>query len=219
MKALILCHPKNLENDLSGHFLGELFKQIQQSYFPDVLFEYHTIDILDIRDKRLGNLHTAHFTDDVWSDKFIKEHKNEYDIVFMPDCGGSWYKDVLENISFKENIEDIINKTMMLVSDNGILYLSKFFEPHKNYIEETYKNATLKKYDAYDMPYFIFTKTKGFSEEKKTEPNSEVVAFINDLKSNGYTMDQIADMLNPSQLMVLFETMDVSGGKKSKKKK
>ena len=167
MKALILCHPKNLKNDLSGHFLGKLFKQIQQSYFPNVPFEYHTIDILDIHDKQLGGLHTAHFTDDVWSNKFIQEHKNEYDIVFMPDCGGRWYTDVLENKNFITDIEDIINKTMMLVSDNGILYLSKFFDQHKKHIEEKYKNATLKKYDAYNMPYFIFTKTKGFSEEKK----------------------------------------------------
>ena len=85
----------------------------------------------------------------------------------MPDWDGRCFKDVLENKNFGANIQDIINKTMMLVSDNGILYLSKILERHIKYIEETYKNATLKKYDVYDMPYFIFTKTKVFSEEKK----------------------------------------------------
>ncbi len=198
MKALILCHSKNLKNNLSGHFLGKLFTQIQQTYFPNVQFEYHTIDILDIKNKQLGKLHTTHFIDDVWSDKFIRAHKNEYDIVFMPDCGGSWYKNVLENKDFSKNIQDIINKTMMLVSDNGILYLSKFFIQHQNYIEKTYKNATLKKYDDYNMSYFIFNKTKGVMEEKKTGPNPLVVAFINDLTSNGYTIEQIAEMLDPS---------------------
>ena len=158
MKALILCHPKNLNDDLSGHFLGKLFKQIQNEYFPNDLFEYHTVDILDIRNKLYGNLHTTHFIADIWSDDFIKSHNHEYDIVFMPDCGGIWYTDVLENKYFEKNLEEIINKTMMLVANKGILYLSKFFDQHQKFIMNNYKNTKFKKNKEYNLPYFIFNK-------------------------------------------------------------
>lgn len=166
-QALVLCHPKNLNDDLSGHFLGELFEQIQSEYSPGV-FRYHTADILDIRGKKLFNeLHTKHFIADVWSNDFIQSHKNEYDLVFMPDAGGAWYTDVLENEHFEKNLEEIIGKTMMLVSDGGVLMLSKFFDQHQKFIISRYKNATLKKFSDYNISYFIFHKTQSL-EEKMT---------------------------------------------------
>jgi hypothetical protein len=164
-RALVLCHPKNLNDDLSGHFLGELFKQIQSEYSPDVS-EYHTADILDIRGEKLFNeLHTKHFIADVWSNDFIKSHKNEYDLVFMPDASGIWYTDVLENEHFEKNLEEIIDKTMALVSDQGILMLGKFFDQHQKFIISRYKNATLKKISDYNIPYFIFDKTQLLEEK------------------------------------------------------
>jgi hypothetical protein len=225
MKALVLCHPKNLEPDLTGHFLGDLFKQVHQKYFPNTPAEYHTVDIQNIRyNTDLKPPHKSHFVADVWSDEFINAHKNEYDIVYMPDCGGRWFKDVLniEDVSvMNKNLQDILNKTMMLVSKKGILFLSKFWEPQKKYIQSAYpKNATFEMYKSYkfgDYPYVILTKTEevNIEEKKEEEFNQETIDFINMLKASGATLGEICDMLKPSQIEILFNTL-VGGGKRLK---
>ena len=207
MKALIVCHPKNLNDDVTGHWLYNLIRQLKKKYFSGGDFKYHTVDILDIYNKTLNSVHTNHFIADVWSDAFIETHKGEYNLVFMPDAGGAWYTDVLSKPDFQANMVKILDKTMMLVADNGILMLSKFYELHGNYIKTVYKNATIHHFDEYHIDYFIFTNIKPITAaaDGKLLDDSDIKQFIIDLKNMGYTMEQISEMIDESQIHLLFD--------------
>ena len=219
MKALIVCHPRNLTENIDGHWLHILIKQLNEKYFSGNIIEYHTVDILDIWDKKLNDVHTTHFIADVWSDNFIKSHTGMYDLVFMPDAGGAWYKDVLSQVNFQASLVNIIDRTMMLVANNGILMLSKFHQPHKDYIKTSYKKAELFYYDEYNIEYFIFTNTTfkkstkligqiKTPEKENTEKNIEdkyTIQFISDLKNMGYRTEQISEMIQDSQMHLLFD--------------
>ena len=136
-KALIVCHPGKLETDLSGHFLGDLFKRIENQFFQEkTTFDYYTVDV-----RPLPNTETRknHFQADVWSEKFIGAHRKKYHMVFMPDCGGPWYTDVFEKgASFEGTLDKLIHKTLQLVSEDGILFVSKLRDPHYKYLEKKY---------------------------------------------------------------------------------
>ena len=47
----------------------------------------------------------------------------------MPDCGGEWFEKVFKHEKYTEGIRDeyekIVNKLMQLVTDDGILFISK----------------------------------------------------------------------------------------------
>ena len=219
MKALIVCHPRNLTENIDGHWLHNLIKQLNEKYFSGNIIEYHTVDILDIRDKKLNDIHTTHFIADVWGDNFIKSHTGMYDLVFMPDAGGAWYTDVLSQIKFQANMVNILDRTMMLVANNGIFMLGKFYTQHKNYIKTSYKKAELFYYDEYNIEYFIFTSTTfekstkligqiKTPEKENTEKNIEdkyTIQFIKDLKNMGYCTEQISEMIQDSQMHLLFD--------------
>ena len=219
MKALIVCHPRNLTENLSGHWLHNLIKQLNEKYFSGNIIEYHTVDILDIWDKKLNDIHTTHFIADVWCDDFIKTHTGMYDLVFMPDAGGAWYTDVLSQIKFQANMVNILDRTMMLVANNGIFMLGKFYTQQKNYIKASYKKAELFHYDEYNIEYFIFpnttfkksTKLIGqikTPEKENTEKNIEdkyTIQLISDLKNMGYNTEQISEMIQDSQMHLLFD--------------
>ena len=137
MKALILCHNRNLGKDLSGHWSGELFIKIQEKYFPNIIFTYDTVDLAALRTLRespdLGD--QKHFQVDAWSSDFTSNHKHEYNIVFMPDCGGRWFTEVF-NTSSEKSLQKIIEETMELVAFDGILYVSKLTEHLSDFIRE-----------------------------------------------------------------------------------
>ena len=215
MKALIVCHPRNLTENISGHWLHNLIKQLNEKYFSGNIVEYHTVDILDIRDKKLNDVHTTHFIADVWGDDFIKMHTGMYDLVFMPDAGGAWYTDVLKPENFQANMVNILDRTMMLVANNGIFMLGKFYTQHKNYIKASYKKAELFHYDEYNIEYFLFQNTtfkKSTKKEENKKENNEkniedkyTIQLISDLKNMGYCTEQISEMIQDSQMHLLFD--------------
>ena len=219
MKALIVCHPRNLTENLSGHWLHNLIKQLNEKYFSGNIIEYHTVDILDIWDKKLNDIHTTHFIADVWGDNFIKSHTGMYDLVFMPDAGGAWYTDVLSQIKFQANMVNILDRTMMLVANNGIFMLGKFYTQQKNYIKASYKKAELFHYDEYNIEYFLFpnttfkksTKLIGQIESPEKENNEKniedkyTIQLISDLKNMGYSTERISEMIQDSQMHLLFD--------------
>lgn len=137
MKALILCHNRALGKDLSGHWSGELFIKIQEKYFPDITFAYDTVDLAALRTLKeppdLGD--QKHFKEDAWSSDFTSNHKHEYNIVFMPDCGGRWFTEVF-NTSSELSLQKIIEETMELVAFDGILYVSKLTKHLSDFIRE-----------------------------------------------------------------------------------
>ena len=62
---------------------------------------------------------------------FINTHKEIYDIVFVPDCGGEWYNigELRDEQSRREKYVQLINNILSIVKPNGWLLVSKFLSP------------------------------------------------------------------------------------------
>ena len=97
--------------------------------------------------------------------------------------------------------------------------LSKFFTQHKNYIISSYKKAELFHYDEYNIEYFLFTNTTfkkstkligqiESPEKENNEKNIEdkyTIQLISDLKNMGYSTERISEMIQDSQMHLLFD--------------
>lgn len=200
-KALIFCHTKNVLYLPSNHFLGELFLEIENKYFPDEKFIHETVDICaDLFPD--SSIRSVHHVDDAWSEAFVYKHRGEYDVIFIPDCAGEWYSEVIEKLNFQV-LQDIINRSMTLLTEYGILMVSKLVRQEIiEFIKSKYKNATLLHYDKYNMAYFIFTKTRGI---QLLDNNANDAELIYDLITQGYMLEQIAEMIDPEKTELLFQ--------------
>jgi hypothetical protein len=128
-KVLILCHPKIVTGSfepliLKNHWYG-LVIQENKSIFEHLFLEYKLkgIPIFETVDIILGGT----YKDDVFNDKFINEHLEEYDLVIVPDCGGPWY--YLQNEENEENdikFLEICGNLVKMLKPNGIIQFGKF---------------------------------------------------------------------------------------------
>lgn len=149
-KILIFCHPyiikakkiNNIKN--TNHFLNKdiiiLSKELGIKEADPLIIE--TIDLFA----------GANYKIDGFSDEFINANLERYDLVFIPDCGGLWYKLQEEYIIEKGKIinkfteEEINNnlsllieyilKVLKLVKNNGIIAFSKILFDKKCKIGE-----------------------------------------------------------------------------------
>lgn len=127
MNVLIVCHPKIIEvenNKIKNHWYGPIICQILNFYNIDINeIVFNTVDIIS----------GGTFNDDCFSENFQNNHRKEYDMVFMPDCGGDFFFSQNNNdITKFKNI--IIGITSML-KDNSSILIDKF-------IYEQFKEAT-----------------------------------------------------------------------------
>jgi len=136
-KVLILCHSQKVTGSftpmvLNNHWLGSEYNNIFAEYKLTGNPKFETIDIIP----------GGTYQDDAFSDTFIENHINDYDMILVPDCGGIWYE--LQKTSIDEKfrkirdltedeqnqnktllIEKSLNLTRML-KPNGIIYFGKF---------------------------------------------------------------------------------------------
>lgn len=68
------------------------------------------------------------FKEDGFSDTFIDKHVGEYNLVYLPDCAGDWYRLQTDAQKDFETLLLIILSISRLVKKEGILVLSKFTE-------------------------------------------------------------------------------------------
>ena len=152
VKVLILCHPRIVTGsfsplELTNHFYGlkNITGEGEDSIFHNIFindnlqdfFEtsgnptFETVDILP------GGTYQA----DAFSDEFINAHKNEYDLIMVPDCDGEWYikQQTSEMKSFSKirdfspeeinkNLDDLKNyciKLPQMLKKNGIILINK----------------------------------------------------------------------------------------------
>ena len=133
-KILIFCHPDIVSgtiDNIQGHFLSKDISILGREAGITGTPIIDTIDIIP------GGTYQC----DGFSDDFINRNLNEYNLVFIPDCGGLWLnlqlKDILDGwrtiYKFtpedKENnlslLIDYIIKVSKLVKINGIISFGK----------------------------------------------------------------------------------------------
>ena len=133
IRMLIYCHDdtityrkENKEGDkLWSHEQGGAYKCsiiveriIDMNGWGDSNIHIDTIDILP----------GGTFKEDGFSDTFIDKHVGKYDLVYLPDCAGDWYKLQTEGRKDFDTLLLIILSISRLVKKEGILVLSKFTE-------------------------------------------------------------------------------------------
>jgi hypothetical protein len=146
--VLILCHPHivtgTFEPSLTihNHWLGMVSQDLFKEYKLKGTPFFETVD-----SKKGGT-----YQMDAFSDDFIKEHENDYDLVMIPDCDGSWaqcqknqnYENMTnwliqmgrpefnftdeEKIKNEEKFMLSALKLTKMVKMNGIIHYSKFLK-------------------------------------------------------------------------------------------
>lgn len=118
-KMLVYCHPHPIKK-AGDHFLWNFFSETVAKEGKKMSdFAISSMDILPG-----GTIQADGFSDD-----FVQKHLNEYNLVFVPDCGGNWikYQDPILNLN---GIYDLISTVLKVVKPQGKLILSKFVAPN-----------------------------------------------------------------------------------------
>ena len=115
---LVYSHPKPILVP-KDHFMYEIFESVVKDSGSEIKnYNLYTLDIS-------GN---PHIMADGFSPEFINKYASNpaFDIVFMPDCGGAWYR--LQDPDFQgfEPIFELIDNVLKIVKPNGKLVISKF---------------------------------------------------------------------------------------------
>ena len=175
--VLILCHPKPVSGTfspdyiLNNHFYGicGIYKGLFEEYHLSGEPEFHTIDILP----------GGTFTDNAFSDKFINEHIEGYDLVMVPDCGGEWFeyqsptiqnktKGFLSSIRLSDEDQNnrktelikLCLKLTKIVKKGGIIQFSKFMTNDPCIIEG-------RRFDKFSEALNTYLNENGFKSEIK----------------------------------------------------
>jgi len=119
-KVLILCHNTLVTGTfvpltLNNHWFGlyNRFLKLFEKYNLEGKPLFETVDI------RPGGTYNA----DAFSDIFVDSHQDEYDLVIVPDCNGSWY-----NFQYEESVDNFLSlclKLTIMVKPTGLILFSK----------------------------------------------------------------------------------------------
>lgn len=174
-KILIFCHTKNVTGDIeniSNHWLSGLITELGKKLNIIGTPIIHTVDTNNTA------IEKPTFNEDGFSDKFINEHIKEYDLVFIPDCGGEWYtlqnkyqnikrddgSNFIKLLSCEEincnlsKLIDIILNTVKLVKPGGLILFSKFLYEEKCIVKG-------KNFDKFSLAILYFLNEHGLNPE------------------------------------------------------
>jgi len=122
-KVLILCHNTLVTGTfvpltLNNHWFGlyNRFLRLFEKYNLEGKPLFETVDI------RPGGTYNA----DAFSDIFVDSHQDEYDLVIVPDCNGSWY-----NFQYEESVDNFLSlclKLTIMVKPTGLILFSKLMK-------------------------------------------------------------------------------------------
>lgn len=152
-KVLVFCHPREFD---STHFLYEFIV----SQVPNSVVK--TVDVV-------GN---PDYKEDAFKRKFARDHQQEFDAMFLMDCGGDYMQtqpvyldmdpllDEDEKYLLKMNfIDTIVYITSNMLKPGGSMYLAKLYEDvqaiyEKKFLKRGWKVET----GSYLEPYLKVTK-------------------------------------------------------------
>jgi SAM-dependent methyltransferase len=114
-KMLVYCHPQIIHQK-ADHFLYSFFSEtISNHGFNIDNLSIDTVDVLP------GGTIQA----DAFTSNFSQSHIDEFDFVFLPDCGGPWF-DLQSTPVDANKLKPLISEVLKIVKPGGKLVLSKF---------------------------------------------------------------------------------------------
>jgi len=165
-KVLILCHNEKVTGsfntmELNNHWWGSpLLENNPKTFFGHIFQNYNVKDkkgapIFKTVDNSKYTQNDADYKEDVFDDKFINAHLNEYEVIMVPDCGGNWFE-YDQQKKYEDLLDLCLNLTKML-TPGGIITFSKIHDEFPLMLENKLKssNFTVK----YLPQGNIFTKT------------------------------------------------------------
>lgn len=150
INVLVFCHPKLINLD-GGHWNLDCFIKtidvfINNTYGNQYDPSQHNVIFKTVDIKRGGN-----YVGDGFSRDFCTKYQGQFDIVYLPDCGGQWFQ-LQEDGNYEQFIE-LLNNITLLINSNGIIWLSKFIYPEFKKIAEQYgSQCGDEKYKEYVCP-------------------------------------------------------------------
>ena len=120
----------------------------QHKYMEYVIKQRNTNNkpiIVETLDPSSSSLNYATHKIDGFNDEAIDKLKNQYDLVFLPDCGGPWFTDFL---NLHKVPIPLIKLVLNIVKKEGFLYASKLYNSDaysiakKLLLDEGYKTDT-----------------------------------------------------------------------------
>jgi len=125
--VLVFCHPRKATQSTEWHWNAECFVETIDIYCMNTFSvpydpQIHNV-IFETIDVRSG----GDIVDDGFSRSFCEAHRGQYDIVYLPDCGGQWYL-TQQHHQYKEFV-DLLENVILLIKENGVIWASKFIRP------------------------------------------------------------------------------------------
>ncbi len=108
---LIYCHPGSLDT----HFMKPIFDKISDDF---KITKRVSVDNWDV------SWSVADYKEDGFSDSFFENHRNEFKVVFVPDCSGPWY--TYQNQNDRESMYRLIQQLKTLIKPGGAIYFGKW---------------------------------------------------------------------------------------------
>jgi hypothetical protein len=178
---LIYCHPYSYDT----HWQIKYFEFIVKTLgFKNV--NYTTLDVV-----KGGDI----LVDDGFDGDFIEFNSKYpiYDIVILPDCGGTWGSAWGSFEKYQKLIFEIINNVLTIIKEGGKLYLSKMSDNDFNFIYNEYRQkykCEIDEYDELHLKYLVITKSQNTPKNeldkniiKLTELINKHFSKLNNIKS------------------------------------
>ena len=133
LEVLVGCHTRNINKDGTGHFYAEC--GVFDMTLP--VEAKCNFTCVDIQEYGIHNLPKNYISADMFGADFIGKHKQNYDIVYVPDC--SWLLGFTEtdlkvdgDNKFKNRVASLLS---LLRTDQSVLYIGKLciFESFNEY--------------------------------------------------------------------------------------
>ena len=123
LRILVFCHPLDFRHERNVHWDEPIITYITN------LYRVKGMDTAIVETVDLNG--TPTYQADAFSPEFIREHKEHFDLLFLPDCGGVWAETQFCDIPPQEMwtiLKSYLFQIMDMVKQGGRIYFNKFLE-------------------------------------------------------------------------------------------
>ena len=150
-KILVYCHPRKVDQP-PNHFLLDFFRlKLQEQNLQPNDYQFYTIDTQDNG--------TQNIKEDGFGEDFLNANLNEFDMVFLPDCGGKWFEVQQKKPFSPDEMIELLRNVLTIVKPGGKLLASKFTVGGlRESLREAFPGTTLMEESRYNTEWIEIPK-------------------------------------------------------------
>ena len=158
--VMVGCHDRPF---VDGHWQEDYIRERIQEHFPNKKAEIETVDIMPGGDREGDIFNYDKNQEDPTN--FSGMNHNEFDMIFLPDCGGVWFL-VQESGRGTEHAEEtlvqVLNAPLKMLKPGGYLYFSKILNENNRLSETNLDMMQIFLDSLYPDRDLILSKAPGF---------------------------------------------------------